>query len=369
MYSPKTEAELAEIVASANGPLSVRGGNTRGMAGRGTPLDLSGLSGIETYEPGALTLVVRAGTPLEQVEAALAAEGQRLAFEPADYRGLLGTDGTPTIGGVFAAGISGPRRIAVGAARDFALGVRFVDGTGRVVKNGGRVMKNVTGYDLVKLQCGARGSLGVLTEIALKVLPVPETAASVMLLGQSPEGAVQAMARALGSPFEVTGAAYSPCGLDGTPVTALRVEGFAGSVSYRAAQLAGLFPEAEVQVEDYPAKVAAGWAMIRDCKTLQGVEGDIWRLSVKPSDAPAVLQSLAPQHYLLDWAGGLIWAAVPAGTDVRAAMHVPGHATRVRGAGPGPQVHPADAGVARLEAGLRAQFDPRGLFSAQLTEV
>jgi len=258
MMKPTTEAELADIIVGANGPLSVRGGNTRGMAGAGTALDMSGLSGIVTYEPGALTLVVQAGTPVEDVEAALAAEGQRLAFEPMDHRGLLGTDGTPTMGGVFAAGVSGPRRIAVGAARDFALGVRFVDGAGRIVKNGGRVMKNVTGYDLVKLQCGARGSLGVLTEVALKVLPEPETAASVLAFDQTQEAAVQAMARALGSPYEVTGAAHSPCGLAGRPVTALRVAGFEASVSYRAAQAAAALGDGVVSSGGEAGRGGAG---------------------------------------------------------------------------------------------------------------
>jgi len=152
---PETEADLAEAIAAAKGPLCIRGGGTRGVNLNGALLETGGLSGITLYEPGSLTMVVQAGTPLADIETALDAEGQRLAFEPMDHRGLMGTSGEPTIGGVVAANVSGPRRVVVGACRDFMLGVRYVDRTRTIVKNGGRVMKNVTGYDLVKLMTGS----------------------------------------------------------------------------------------------------------------------------------------------------------------------------------------------------------------------
>src|SRR6056297_3701988 len=203
--APASEAELAEIVAKTSEPLRVIGGGTRpiGVPVNAQPLTTSGLSGVELYEPGALTLVVKAGTPVAEVERTLAAEGQRLAFEPMDHRGLLATTGEPTIGGVFAANVSGPRRIQTGAARDFLLGVRFVDGTGQVIRNGGRVMKNVTGYDLVKLLAGSRGTLGVLTEVALKVLPRPEAQRTLVLHDLSDDDAIGCLAAGMASPFEV----------------------------------------------------------------------------------------------------------------------------------------------------------------------
>ena len=210
IITPDDEAELAETVAEAAGagtPLEIRGGGTR--AGLGRPVQASrtlstaGLSGITLYEPGALTLVVKAGTPMAEVEAALAAEGQMLPFEPIDHRALLGAQGEPTIGGVVACGVSGPRRIQAGACRDAMLGVRFVNGKGEVVKIGGRVMKNVTGYDLVKLMCGSHGTLGVLSEISFKVLPKPDAEATLVCSGLGPTAGVAALNAALASPFGI----------------------------------------------------------------------------------------------------------------------------------------------------------------------
>ncbi|WP_158964851.1 FAD-binding protein [Chachezhania sediminis] len=367
--TPGSEAELAELVAAARGPLCIRGGGTRGLPVEGEVLSTAGLSGVTLYEPGALTLVVAAGTPLAEVEAALAAEGQRLPFEPMDHRSLLGTVGDPTIGGVIAANISGPRRIQVGAARDFALGVRFVDGTGTAIRNGGRVMKNVTGYDLVKLLSGSWGTLGVLTEVALKVLPVPETEGSVVLHGLTPERAVAAMARALGSPFEVSGAAHLPAGPGGTPRTLIRIEGFGDQVTYRTGRIHALlagFGEAHVEME-----TRADWADIRDVRLFHDIAGDVWRVSCKPSDAPGLAGRMDARGLVFDWGGGLIWALVPSGTDVRAKLGTfGGHATLVRAA---PETRarlgtfqPEPAPVAALTAGIRARFDPKGLFNAGL---
>jgi len=363
---PTSESELAEAVRDAPGPLAVRGGGTRSAAADGAVLSVAGLAGIALYEPGALTLVVRAGTPLAEVEAALAAEGQRLPFEPMDHRSLLGTEGEPTIGGVVAANVSGPRRVQAGACRDSLIGVRFVDGAGTVVKSGGRVMKNVTGYDLVKLMAGSHGTLGVLGEVAFRVLPVPEAAATLALEGLAPEAAVAALSAALGAPFEVTGAAHLP---GPRPRTLVRIEGFATSVAARAERLAAVLgAHGAVTVERDGQAVAAEWAAIRDVTALAGVPGDVWRVSVAPSDGQAVLAALGDPPAVMDWGGGLVWAALPEGTDARAALAgIAGHATLVRGtprAGV-PRFQPEPA-LAPFAAALRAKYDPRGILNPGL---
>ncbi len=363
---PETEDDVARIVTGARGPLVIRGGGTRSIGvTTGEVLSTAGLSGITLYEPGALTLVVRAGTPLAEVEAALSAEGQALAFEPMDYRALLGTQGAPTIGGVVAGNVSGPRRIAAGACRDFMLGVRFVDGMGRVLKNGGRVMKNVTGYDLTRLMTGSHGTLGVITEVSLKVLPAPRASLTLALEGLEDARAVAALSRALGSPFEVSGAAHVAAG---AARTLIRLEGFEASVGYRADQLSRLLAEfgGWQRIEDG----VEIWQGIRELTALKG-GGNVWRISARPTDGPVLAARVPGAEALYDWGGGLIWLRVPEGTDVRAALgEFGGHATLVRAA-PDTKArlgvfHPAAAPVAALEAGLRARFDPRGLFNPGL---
>ncbi|MBT8425868.1 MAG: FAD-binding protein [Silicimonas sp.] len=377
--TPANETELAEAVKSASGPLAIRGGGTRtvGRASDAQVLSVSEMSAISLYEPGALTLVAEAGTPVEEIETALSAENQMLAFEPMDHRPLLGTEGRPTIGGVVAANVSGPRRVQAGACRDFLLGVRFVDGAGSVVKNGGRVMKNVTGYDLAKLMAGSRGTLGVLTEVSLKVLPRPDTAAAVLLTGLSNKDAVRAMSEAMKSPFEVTGAAHVPVGLNGDPVTMIRIEGFEESVAYRAEQLANLLKAfGNVEVErrtgaDGGYGTDTGWRWVRDAEMFAGTDDDVWRISVKPTDAPEVADALGDARLLFDWAGGLIWAGVPPGTDARPALSGrEGHATLVRGSEETKSrlgvFQPESAPLAALADGLRKQFDPRGILNPGL---
>jgi len=366
---PRSEAELAELIASAPSPFSIRGGGTRLLASGDAPgLETSALKGISLYEPGALTLVAQAGTPLADIEKTLDGENQRLAFEPPDLRGVLGTKGNSTIGGIAASNASGPRRISVGACRDFMLGVRFVDGRGDAIKNGGRVMKNVTGYDLVKLMSGAHGTLGVLSEVSMKVLPKPEMQLCLRIPTQTPESAVKAMSAALGSPFEVSGAA---CDLDGSVL--LRVEGFEASVRYRAAQLCEKLKNfGEIETLDDQTQCTAIWQGIRDLQGFVGTSGDLWRISVKPSDAPHVLTALRPSNALLDWGGGLIWAEMPIGTNARDKLNVAGHATLVRASAETftkiSRFHPEAAPLAKISKGLRAQFDPKGLFNPGLME-
>ncbi|MEJ6403760.1 FAD-binding protein [Yoonia sp. 2307UL14-13] len=354
--TPTTEQELSEIIAGSNGPLRIRGSGTRAI-GRtdGADLSLASMTGITLYEPGAMTIVAKAGTPVAEIEETLAKENQRLAFEPMDHRTVLGTQGEPTIGGVVAANVSGPRRIAVGACRDFALGVRFVDGSGTVIKNGGRVMKNVTGYDLVKLLAGSYGTLGVLTEVSLKVLPEVETSATLTLRGLDDKTAIRALSSVLGSPFEVTGAAH----LAGT--TMIRIEGFEASVAYRAGKLRDLLRSfGEATVED------ADWTAIRDVRGLADQPGDIWRISTTPSAAADLVAQIDPKAVQYDWGGGLIWALTPEGTDLRTKLGAfDGHATLIRGKA-AQTFHPEPAPLAAISQGLRAKFDPRGILNPGL---
>lgn len=370
---PENEADLAELVRSANGPLRIVGGSTRaiGQVGPANALETSGLSGISLYEPGALTLVAQAGTSLAEVDALLAGEGQRLPFEVPDMRGLLRREGISTLGGVVGVNASGPRRVLVGACRDSLIGVRFVDGSGRVIRNGGRVMKNVTGYDLVKLMAGSHGTLGVLTEVAFKLLPIPEASATLMIHGLDAGAAVGAMAVALRSPFEVSGAAHVSKSTEGNPVTYLRIEGFSDSVLYRVKRLQALLSGlGETAVVTDRAQVDSRWKGLRDVEALQGSTGDVWRLSVKPSDAPGLIARMPMDaRVCLDWGGGLIWASVEAGLDLRALLGAfRGHATRVKSdlADGIKAFQPEPAALATLAKGLRAKFDPRGILNPGL---
>ncbi|MBU2981521.1 FAD-binding protein [Lentibacter algarum] len=364
MFAPTSEAELSEVVAGLSAAVRVLGGGTRGFVRGGDDvLSVAKLSGVSLYEPGALTLVAAAGTPLSEVETMLAGEGQRLAFEPMDHRVLLGTAGEPTLGGAVSANVSGPRRVAVGACRDFALGVRFVDGTGRVLMNGGRVMKNVTGYDLVKLLSGSYGTLGVLSEVSLKVLPVPETELTLVLDGQDCSQAVAAMSEALGSPYEVTGAAHV------SGKTYLRLEGFEAAVRERFGKLRSAL-KAHGEGGEIGAEASVKlWRDIRDVRGLSE-HGFVAKTSLRPSAQPAMLAALNEAFEVqvqLDWGGGLAW--VGADMDNANAQDLlmflqdysaksGGHTTLIKGPDVGPVFQPETAGVARLSDAVRQKFDP-----------
>ncbi len=357
---PTNEQELAEAIATAKGPLDIRGGGTRllGHKVAGEVLETSGLTGISLYEPGALTLVAKAGTSVSEVNAALASENQRLPFEPWDYRKLQGSSGEPTVGGMAATNASGPRRIQAGACRDSMIGVRLVDGQGNVLKNGGRVMKNVTGYDLVKLMSGSHGTLGVISEVAFKVLPAPEASASIVIDGLSDVEAVRAMSDAFSSPNDVNAAAHIPA----SGQTALRVEGLAGSVDYRSKQL----------VKMLGGKVAEfNWDSVRDVHEFAGKSGDVWRFSVRPSDGPVLAEALRQKgatELFYDLGGGLVWALAVEGLNLRDALgDIKGHATLVRASDETktniPVFHSEGAGIERINQGLRSKFDPRAILN------
>ena len=375
--TPADEQELSEAVASASAPLAIIGGGTRpiGKPVAADPLHTSGLEGIKLYEPSALTILAGAGTPLDLLEDELEKCGQRLPFEPMDHRGLLGTTGVPTIGGVVAANVSGPRRVQVGSCRDYLLGVRFVNGEGTILKSGGKVMKDVTGYDLVKLLAGSYGTLGVLSEVAFKVLPSAEARAVLLIENLSDVDAIRSLSRALCSQFEVTGAAHVPEGLDGNPVTMIRLEGFEESVRYRSERLRDELREfGEINIERSFERTMAGWKWIRDVEKFHGKPGDVWRFSVKPTNGPKIaerIRSHGPAEIVYDWGGGLVWALVSEGTDLRGKVGgFSGHATLTRASRATrsrlPVFQPQFGHIARITEGLRQKFDPRGILNPGL---
>ncbi|MTE00719.1 FAD-binding protein [Paracoccus sp. YIM 132242] len=357
--APTSEAEVSEILADCHArrtPLRIAGGGTRiENPFLAETLSLSRLSGVVTYSPGEMTLIARPGTPLPEVRQMLAAEGQALAFEPPDLRGVLGGNGTPTLGGVVAANASGPRRLLTGACRDHLLGVRFVDGRGRVLKNGGRVMKNVTGLDLSKLLAGSHGTLAVLTEVVLKTLPLSPARTTLVFPGVTETTALRIFTAALSTPFEVSGAAH----VGGTAY--LRVEGLEGQLAYRRDRLLALLADWQPQVME-----GAPWDAIRDVAHFAG-GGPLWRILCKPTDAPSLCQGLRAMggDCSLDWGGGLIWYRGPGNPRGLAP-----HATLVRRDGAtGPAFPPLTGAVARLHDGLRRTFDPAGILNPGLMDA
>jgi glycolate oxidase FAD binding subunit len=363
---PRDEADLADIIASARAPMVIEGGGTRLAAPPlGDVLRTQMLTGVVLYEPAALTLVAWAGTPLADLRAVLAAQRQRLAFEPPDMRGILGranSAGESTIGGVVAANASGPRRVQSGACRDSLIGLRMVDGQGRIIKNGGRVMKNVTGYDLVKLMAGSYGALGVICEVAFKVQAMPEAEVTLAVSGLDEAAGLAVLRRALGTPYDVSGAARAG------GVSYIRIEGMEGSTAYRAGQLRALIA-GDTDLISAEAS-AALWRGIGDARALVGRVGDLWRLSVLPTDAAAIVAALAAdplRDVVYDWGGGLIWAVLPhgRGADVARALGGRGAGVLLRGAGAAPfAAQPAQ--IAALSAALKAQFDPMARFAGQI---
>ena len=380
----------------AGRPLEILGQGSKRAIGRppqaDLTLDLSALSGVILYEPAELVLSAKAGTPLSEIEGLLAAKGQRLAFEPMDCGQLMdGPVGRGTIGGTVAASLCGPRRITAGAVRDHLLGFCAVSGRGETFKSGGRVVKNVTGYDLCKLMAGSWGTLAALTEVTVKTLPKPETEATVVMSGLDEATAMRAMAAAMGSSHEVSGAAHLPAATAarfpmgeavaaGRALTALRLEGVAPSVAHRKAALwAALRPLGEAaMIEDMVSRRL--WMAIRDVAAFAasrtGRDQPLWRISTTPTkgyELAARLTGAVAAEVLYDWAGGLLWVALPEAADaaaglVRAAVAaVGGHATLVRAPA---QLRatldvfePQDAGLSALTKRVKESFDPKGVLN------
>jgi len=384
-HRPNTEQDAVRIITEAAARrtlLAVSGGATKADVGRPAQteatLSSAALTGVTLYEPAELVIAARAGTPLSDVVRILAEKGQQLAFEPMDYRPLLGSTGEPTIGAVAAANISGPRRIMAGAARDSLIGVRLVNGQGEAVKSGGRVMKNVTGLDLVKLMAGSWGTLGFLTEVTFKVLPRPERVATLVLSGLDDAQAIEALCAAVASPYEVTGAAHLPASLDGAGARSLiRIEGFSFSVDYRVGELRKVlkrFGSAEV-LEGEAAD--ALWRGVRDATLFaEPREKAVWRVSTAPTKGPHVAAQVSralDARWYYDWSGGLLWVATDAAGDagvgsIRAAARAHGgYATLVRAPAEVRAAvdvfEPLSAPLMQLTAGIKTAFDPAGILN------
>ncbi|WP_454017952.1 glycolate oxidase subunit GlcE [Azospirillum sp. Marseille-Q6669] len=402
---PDTAAQAADAVRwalSEGTPLDVAGSGSKRGLGRpiqtAYTLDLSGLSGVVAYEAEELVLTARAGTPMAEILPMLAERRQQLAFEPQDLGPLFGRpEGQGTLGGVVASGLAGPRRICAGSARDHTLGIEGVNGRGDLYKGGGKVVKNVTGYDVPKLMAGSFGTLTVLTELTVKVLPAPEDVRTLLLAGHEDAGAVAALTAALQSPYDVSGAAHLPAAVAarshvrtvagaGGAVTLVRVEGFGPSVTARVAALKEELGADAVLDRDESRAV---WKEVRDvaffCLATSPASvgegrggGDdsrhIWKISVQPSEGPRVAESIRwalDAELYFDWGGGLIWAAVAptpdAASAIRGALGTAGHATLVRA----PEdvrtttevFHPLPDPVMALSRRVKESFDPCGILN------
>lgn len=370
VHTPGDSADVSDLVRETNRPLWLRAGGSKDRLGRrrqiedlagdraGDLVDLTKLQGVVSYEPQELILVARPATPLTQIETLLAEQGQHLAFEPIHW------GPSATLGGTLGIGASGPRRFVAGAARDFVLGLEFVDGRGRIIRAGGRVVKNVTGYDLWRAMVGAYGTLGVITEVCVKLWPRPETQNTLMVQVDR-AGALALMLSLPRRPEQITGLAYS----DGT--LWIRVEGTEAAVGPQIASLRREVSAGEIVPADASQQ---RWGQIREGGGL-AANGDevLYRIVLPPTasgDATAELATLGLGRDCVDWGGGLLWAVLPASCDAAAVHDVTrrhgGTAQRVA-AGPdddnGQAFTPLAEGLSRLNETLRMSLDPKGLFS------
>src|ERR1700730_6958908 len=358
-FKPRDQKDVAAAVewALAGGKtLEIVGAGSKREIGRAAQwdltLDLSGLSGVTLYEPEELVLSAKAGTPLAEIEELVASHGQELAFEPMDYGPVLGRSmGRGPRGGAAATNLSGPRRIKAGAARDHFLGVSAVSGRAEVFKSGGRVVKNVTGYDLCKLLAASWGTLAAMTDVTIKVLPRAPGEESLLVLGLDDRKAVAAMATVVGSSADVSGAAHLPANIAarvlggaaaGSAVTAFRLEGVRPAIAQRKEMLERLLKSYGVMLMIGEAGSQALWLAVRDATAFAPSEAagrPLWRVSTAPTQGPEVAAKIGADieaELFYDWAGGLIWIALPPLEDagaglVRGAVRsAGGHATLVR---------------------------------------
>ncbi len=341
--------ERVREASAQGGALRIRGAGSKdfyGQALEGDVLDTRAHRGIVSFEPTELVVTARCGTPLAELEAELAGQRQMLAFEPPAFGDAA------TVGGMVAVGLSGPRRAAAGSVRDYVLGVTMVDASGEVNRFGGQVMKNVAGYDVSRLLCGSMGVLGLITEVSLKVLPVPPAQASLAIT-MSEADALRHLNEWAGQPLPISASAWHGSTLR------LRFSGAAAAVDAARDRFVQSYGAAEIE----PEAADAYWAGIRE-QTDDFFAGDepLWRLSL-PGVAPALM---VPGRQLVEWGGALRWLKTDASaTEVRAAARgVGGNATLFRGGDKSAGVfEPLAAPVAALHRRLKQEFDPGGVFN------
>ena len=331
--------------AAQKRPLCIRGGSTKDFYGgaiNGSKLSTTDYRGIVAYEPTELVITARAGTPLAELEATLEEKGQMLAFEPPHF------GAGATIGGCVAAGLSGPRRPYAGALRDFLLGIRMLDGKGTDLTFGGQVMKNVAGYDVSRLMAGSLGTLGMLLEVSLKVLPRPG-ATTTLRLNCSEADAIGLMNDWAGKPLPITGTVYRDGDLG------VRLAGARAAVDAAARKIGGKAMDTS-QAERF-------WTGMRE-QTDPCFSGDepLWRLSVRPTAPPLGL----PGRQLIEWSGALRW--LKSGADAKAvraaAAAAGGHATLFRGGNKAAGVfQPLPAALMKLHRNLKQSLDPAGILN------
>ncbi|MEW5685947.1 MAG: glycolate oxidase subunit GlcE [Pseudomonadota bacterium] len=367
---PTSAAEVQAMIAEAGAAarhLAVVGAGTKRSVGSMEPVDAvlstARLDRIVDYSPEELTLTAEPGVRIADIERLVAGKGQMLAFEPPHWTRLLGVRGEPTLGGVLGANLSGPRRIKAGAARDHFLGFEAVSGRGEMFKAGGKVVKNVTGYDLMKLVAGSWGTLAVLTQATIKVLPAPRTETTLLLFGLADVRASEALTLAQNGPYEVSGAAHLPAfAARARPlkaemaVTALRLEGFEASVSARAEALAAaLKPFGRLDALDGEHS-REFWLQVREVEAFAGDPRPLWRLSLPPASGWRGPHGL-PGDALYDWGGGLAWLATeePAEKVRRVVRELGGHALCLKG---GEAFGPREGPLGALQARIKASFDP-----------
>ena len=394
-HAPDNVEELAYLIAEAadtRTPIEVMGRGTKREIGRpmqhGAVLSTENLVGVPIYEPSELVLVVRAGTTLAEIEQLLAENDQELPFEPVDLGPMLGFGpGQGTIGGVIAANFSGSRRIRSGSARDHVLGVQAINGRGETIRSGGRVMKNVTGYDLGRGLAGSWGTLAMMTEIALKVLPAQRETRTVLCFGLTDPTGVQALCMALGTPFEVSGTVHMHAALAehfsdqeianaGASVTAVRVENFPASARYRSSRLKQMLQAYAPALELDTMRSRIFWDEIKTLRMFHKSSRPLWRISTPPSTATKLIGAVARKidvRVFYDWSGGLIWLETPPISDAgaveirRTLAEFGGHATLIRAEAQARTIidvfQPLDPPLMALTAALKRAFDPVGILN------